>query len=202
MKKFLVIALVLLSTFSLCAREGKGNILLSSGPSFTATYSVKDHSSVESFGIDTGVEFQLGDSSHLMLILDLNLGYPCMQDFEFFDYNTSNSLVLNTDCFVGLGFNTGFDRRTSFTLGAGPYINSINVSNGDDPYFSISLGFEVYAAAKVFITDHWYLGSALRSGMTGMDLVGISFFKKNDEIRPVAANSFAITGRISGGYMF
>ncbi len=202
MKKVLVSILILLSTFSAFAIEGKGDILFSGGPAFNAMYSVKDKRSVQSLGLDIGTEIQLGEASHLMVIADLGLWYPCMQGFEFYDYNTSDSLVFGTDLFLGLGFNTGLDRRTSFTLGAGPYIGSINVSDGKEPYFSISLGAQMFATGKMFINDHLYIGSAIRAGMTLMDYVGISFYKKANEINPVAANSFTITGRISCGYRF
>lgn len=200
MKKALICILILLSTFSLFAKDG--NILVTGGPSFNTAYSVKTQTSVESAGLDLCAEFQLGKDSHLMIISEAGFSFPFMQNFKIYNYNTSSSLVLGSDFFIGLGFNTGLNRKTSFTLGAGPYINSLNVSDGQKPFSSISVGAEVYGSAKIFVFENWYLDASIRAGMTIYDCVGISFFDWNGKVKSAPSNTFTLTGRLGFGYMF
>ncbi len=203
LKKLFIILLVLLSSFVLFADMENGHISIALGPDFSASYSVDNRTSVGAFGLDVGMEAQLGNSSHLVLLADMDVKYPCMRNFEFYDFSTKTSFVMGSDIFVGLGFNTGFGKRTSFTLGAGPYVMSLDVTENNTRFSVISFGAQAYASAKFFVTNKWFIDTTLRAGMTFYDIENISFSNWfSDDYLAGSANTFAFAGRIGCGYLF
>lgn len=203
MKKLLLIVSILLSAFTLSANAESGAFTISFGSDFHTAYSVEDKTSIGAFGLDIGMEAQLGKGSHLALILDMDINYPCMYNYNFYDFDTAGSIVIGNDFFIGLGFTTGYGKGTVFTLGAGPYIRSIDVSKLNSRYSVLSFGAEVFASAKYFVTKDWFIDASLRAGMTVYDILNASMFNwSNSGIKAVSANAFALTGRIGCGYLF